>query len=47
MNQRLLAIVSDYFLSEKFKPENGGSQSKLSATLTIHLIVHQAPRILK
>jgi hypothetical protein len=27
-------------LSEKLKPENGGSQSKLSATLTMHLIEH-------
>ncbi len=32
--------LSDYVLSEKLKPENGGSQSKLSATQTIHLIEH-------
>ena len=30
--------LSDYVLSEKLKPENGGSQSKLSATQTMHLI---------
>ncbi|EGQ8672068.1 helix-turn-helix domain-containing protein, partial [Vibrio cholerae] len=28
--------LSDYVLSEKLKPENGGSQSKLSATQTMH-----------
>lgn len=32
--------LSDYILSEKLKPENGGSQSKLSATQTMHLIEH-------
>ena len=32
--------LSDYVLSEKLKPENGGSQSKLSATQTIDLIDH-------
>lgn len=32
--------LSDYVLSEKLKPENGGSQSKLSATQTMHLIEH-------
>lgn len=31
---------SDYVLSEKLKPENGGSQSKLSSTQTMHLIEH-------
>lgn len=32
--------LSDYVLSEKLKPENGGSQSKLSTTQTMHLIEH-------
>ena len=32
--------LSDYALSEKFKPENGGSQSLLSDTQTIQLIEH-------
>lgn len=32
--------LSDYVLSEKLKPENGGSQSKLSDTQTTHLIEH-------
>ncbi|CAM3190085.1 Winged helix-turn helix domain-containing protein [Vibrio rarus] len=32
--------LSDYVISEKLKPENGGSQSKLSATQTKHLIEH-------
>ncbi|HIF9499501.1 TPA: IS630 family transposase, partial [Photobacterium damselae] len=32
--------LSDYVLSEKLKPENGGSQSKLSAIQTMHLIEH-------
>ncbi len=32
--------LSDYVLSEKQKPENGGSQSKLSDTQTTHLIEH-------
>ncbi|MGF1740504.1 IS630 family transposase [Vibrio profundum] len=32
--------LSDYVLSEKLKPENGGSQSKLSATQTMHLVKH-------
>ena len=32
--------LSDYVLSEKIKPENGGSQSKLSATQTMQLIEH-------
>ena len=32
--------LSDYVLSEKLKPENGGSQSKLSATQTLQLIEH-------
>ena len=31
--------LSDYALSEKLKPENGGSQSLLSDTQTIQLIV--------
>lgn len=30
--------LSDYVLSEKLMPENGGSQSKLSANQTKHLI---------
>ncbi|MEZ9560590.1 transposase, partial [Vibrio splendidus] len=34
--------LSDYVLSEKLKPENGGSQSKLSAIQTMHLIEHLA-----
>ena len=32
--------LSDYVLSEKLKPENGGSQSKLSATQTMQPLVH-------
>ena len=32
--------LSDYVLSEKLKPENGGSKSKLSDTQTMHLIEH-------
>lgn len=32
--------LSDYVLSEKLKPENGGSQSKLSAAQTAQLIEH-------
>ncbi|MGR5471145.1 helix-turn-helix domain-containing protein, partial [Vibrio astriarenae] len=32
--------LSDYVLSEKLKTENGGSQSKLSATQAMHLIEH-------
>ena len=32
--------LSDYVLSEKLKPENGGSQSKLSSTQTMYLIKH-------
>jgi len=32
--------LNDYGLSEKLKPENGGSQSKLSASQTLHLIEH-------
>lgn len=32
--------LSEYVLSEKLKPENGGSQSKLSANQTMHLIEH-------
>ncbi len=32
--------LSDYVLSEKLKSENGGSQSKLSAIQTMHLIEH-------
>ena len=32
--------LSDYALSEKLKPKNGGSQSKLSASQTMHLIEH-------
>jgi hypothetical protein len=31
--------LSDYILSEKLKPENGGSQSRLSAVQTMQLIV--------
>jgi transposase len=34
--------LSDYILSEKRKPENGGSQSRLSAVQTIQLIEHLA-----
>jgi transposase len=36
--------LSDYVLSEKLKPENGGSQSKLSAIQTMHLIEHLAEK---
>ena len=32
--------LSDYVMSEKLKHENGGSQSKLSATKTMNLIEH-------
>ncbi|KOO12736.1 hypothetical protein AKJ18_22275 [Vibrio xuii] len=32
--------LSDYVFSEKLKPENGGSQSRLSATQTMLLIEH-------
>lgn len=32
--------LSDYVLSGKFKPENGGSQSRLSVTQTMQLIEH-------
>jgi hypothetical protein len=32
--------LSGYVLSEKLKPENGGRQSKLSATQTMRLIEH-------
>ena len=32
--------LSDYVMSEKLKHENGGSQSKLSATQTMNLIEH-------
>ncbi len=32
--------LSDYVFSEKLQPENGGSQSKLSATQTADLIEH-------
>ncbi len=32
--------LSDYVLSEKLKPENGGSQSRLSAGQTMQLIEH-------
>ncbi|GAK85906.1 mobile element protein [Vibrio ponticus] len=32
--------LSDYVLSEKLKPGNGGSQSKLSATQIMQLIEH-------
>ena len=32
--------IKDYLQSNKLKPENGGSQSKLSATQTTHLIEH-------
>ncbi|CAH8233208.1 transposase [Vibrio aestuarianus] len=34
--------LSDYVLSEKLKPENGGSQSRLSAGQTVQLIEHLA-----
>ena len=34
------AHLSDYILSEKLKPENGGSQSKLSEAQTMQLIEH-------
>ncbi len=36
--------LSDYVLSEKLKPENGGSQSRLSAGQTMQLIEHLAER---
>ena len=32
--------LADYVLSEKLRPENGGSQSQLSAIQTMHLIEH-------
>ncbi len=32
--------LSEYVLYEKLKPENGGSQSRLSATQTMQLIGH-------
>lgn len=32
--------INDYLHSEKLKPENGGSQSRLSATQTMELIEH-------
>ncbi len=32
--------LSDYVFSEKLKPENGGSQSKLSAAQTMQLLEH-------
>ncbi|EJG0201248.1 IS630 family transposase, partial [Vibrio parahaemolyticus] len=34
--------INDYFQSEKLKPENGGSQSRLSSTQTMQLIEHLA-----
>lgn len=34
--------LSDYVLSEKLKPQNGGSQSRLSAGQTVQLIEHLA-----
>ncbi|EIJ0985741.1 IS630 family transposase, partial [Vibrio vulnificus] len=36
--------LSDYVLSEKLKPENGGSQSRLSAGQTMQLIEHLAEK---
>jgi transposase len=36
--------LSDYVLSEKLKPENGGSQSRLSAKQTMQLIEHLAEK---
>ncbi|HGF7155944.1 TPA: transposase, partial [Vibrio mimicus] len=36
--------LSDYVLSEKLKPENGGSQSRLSAGQTMELIEHLAEK---
>ncbi len=36
--------LSDYVLSEKLQPENGGSQSRLSAGQTMRLIEHLAER---
>ncbi|MGR2989005.1 winged helix-turn-helix domain-containing protein, partial [Vibrio vulnificus] len=36
--------LSDYVLSEKLKPENGGSQSRLSAKQTMLLIEHLAEK---
>ncbi|CAM3909715.1 hypothetical protein VA7868_03307 [Vibrio aerogenes CECT 7868] len=36
--------LSDYVLSEKLKPENGGSQSRLSAPQTMQLIEHLAEK---
>ena len=36
--------LSDYVLSEKLPPENGGSQSRLSAGQTIRLIEHLAEK---
>lgn len=37
--------LSDYVLCEKLKPENGGSQSKLSAEQTVQLIEHLSKKI--
>ena len=34
--------INDYLQSEKLKPENGGSQSRLSAAQTMQLIEHLA-----
>lgn len=34
--------INDYLQSEKLKPENGGSQSRMSATQTMQLIEHLA-----
>ncbi|MGL0930528.1 IS630 family transposase [Vibrio vulnificus] len=36
--------LNDYVLSEKLKPENGGSQSRLSAAQTMQLIEHLAEK---
>ncbi len=36
--------LSEYVLSEKLKPENGGNQSRLSATQTMQLIEHMAEK---
>lgn len=36
--------INDYLQSEKLKPENGGSQSRLSAVQDMRLIEHLAER---
>lgn len=44
MNRPLLHHLSDYVLSEKLKPENGGSQSRLSAAQFMQLIERLADK---